>query len=245
MSGPTGFSGDQNPFQSPLASSGPSPFSPSGGIRSGPPWEQAEKPLVGRYVETVVLAYTNTMVLFSDMRREGGFGAPLLYAVIGGMIGGIIGAIPQMILSAVMAGANGNQANLGLATSMSMSIGTTVAMLVFLPFFLVIGMFLSAALYHVALMVLGGANFPYEATFRAIAYASGSAALLQAIPFCGQYINGIVSLVFMIIGIMKVQETSGLKATVAVLLPVAICCAVIFTTVVAVIGVGVAASAGP
>jgi len=243
MSGTTGLPGDQNPFQSPLASTGPDPFSPLGNLRSGPPWEQTEKPLVGRYVETVVLAYTNTMVLFSDMRREGGFGAPLLYALIGGMIGGVIGAIPQVFLQVLMAGANGNQADIGMAAGMG--VGMTIAMLIFLPIFLVIGMFISSAMYHVMLMLLGGANFPYEATFRAIAYASGSAALLQAIPFCGQYVNGIVSLVFMIIGIMKVQEISGFKATAAVLLPAVVCCFVIFAVVFAVMGIAVAASGGP
>ena len=243
MSGPTGFPGDPNPFQSPQASTGPDPFSPLGNLRSGPPWEQTEKPLVGRYVETVVLAYTNTMVLFSDMRREGGFGAPLFFAVIGGVIGGVIGTIPQIFLQLVMTGMQAGQADAQAVGLMAgMGVGMAVAMMIFIPIGVVIATFIYSGLYHLMLMILGGANFPYETTFRVVAYAGGASSLLLAIPFCGQYVSGIVAIVFYIIGLMKAQEISGMKATAAVLLPMLICCVLIFGVVFAVIGIGVAAS---
>lgn len=246
MSGPTGFPEGQNPFQSPQASTGPDPFSPLGGMRMGPPWEQTEKPLVGRYVETVVLAYTNTMVLFADMRRDGGLGAPLLFAVIGGVIGGVIGTIPQIFLQLVMTGAQAGQADAqALGMMAGMSIGMSVMAMIFIPIGVVIFTFIYSGLYHLMLMLLGGANFPYETTFRVIAYAGGASSLLLAIPFCGQYVSGIVGIVFYIIGLMKAQEISGMKATAAVLLPMLICCGLIAAVVVAAIGVGVAASATP
>ncbi|MBX3413079.1 MAG: YIP1 family protein [Pirellulales bacterium] len=242
MSGPTGFPAGENPFQAPLASSGPDPFSPAGGIRSGPPWEQTERPLVGRYVETVTLAYTNTMVLFADMRREGGFGAPLLFAMIGGVIGGVIGTIPQIFLQLVMTGAQAGQADAQAVGLMAgMGVGMALAMMVFIPIGVVIATFLWSGIYHLMLLLLGAANFPYETTFRVIAYAGGASSLLLAIPFCGQYVSGIVGIVFYIIGLMKAQEISGMKATAAVLLPMVICCGLIFAVVAAAIGIGVAA----
>jgi hypothetical protein len=105
MSGPTEFPSDQNPFQAPLASTGTDPFAPAGGIRSGPPWEQTEKPLVGRYVETVTMAYTSTVFFFSDLRREGGFGAPLVFAIISATIGMCVGLIPQLLVQLFAIGA--------------------------------------------------------------------------------------------------------------------------------------------
>ena len=90
-----GFS--ENPFASPSSSAafGPAPVTAQ---RAGPPWERDGASMTS-FIETVKQLYGSTAVLFSDMRREGGIGMPIGFAIVGGMIGGVISAIFQSALA--------------------------------------------------------------------------------------------------------------------------------------------------
>lgn len=99
-----------------------------------------------------------------------------------------------------------------------------VIILVLAPVLLVVGSFISAAITHVCLMILGGARQPFETTFRVICYGYGAAAPFQIIPFCGAMIGGIWGLVLEIIGLSKAHEISTVKAVLAVVLPILLCC---------------------
>jgi hypothetical protein len=90
-----------------------------------------------------------------------------------------------------------------------------------------IGPFVSAGICHLMLMMLGGANYGYETTYRAVAYVAGTINLLLLLP-CGPFIAlvaTITGIVYQIIAISRMQEISGGKASAAVLLPAVICCA--------------------
>jgi len=87
----------------------------------------------------------------------------------------------------------------------------------------IIGLFISTAIYHVCLMMLHGANYPFETTFAVVAYVTGATSLIQVIPICGQYIYGLAGLVYAIIGLSAAQQISGGKAAAAVLLPMLMC----------------------
>lgn len=241
MSGPTDLFDSDNPFRAPLSSSGPSPFAPSGNVRSGPPWEQTEKPLVGRFVETVVLSYTNTMVLFGDMRRTGGLGAPLLFAIISGTIGMVIGTLPQLLLQVVVLGAEAQRDAASLGMMAGMSVGMAVGLMIAAPLRAILGAFIWSGIYHVMLILFRSAHFPFEATFRAVAYSFSASSLIMALPCCGQHVYLIVSTVFAIIAIMKVQEISGVLATAVVVAPLVICCGAFVTVILALLGVGMTA----
>lgn len=173
------------------------------------------------------------------MRREGGFGRPLLFAIIGGTIGGLAAFCfsfgIQMAL--MLAGAQNGPPAFGPNAGAGVFAIAFVFVVVLLPILLVLQTFISSAIFHVCLMILGGANQPFETTFRVVAYSSGSTSLLLLIPLCGQYIQGIVQLVFSAIGLMHAHETSGVKATFAVLLPILLCCGVAIAFYALVIGV--------
>jgi hypothetical protein len=77
-------------------------------------------------------------------------------------------------------------------------------------------------------MLFGGLKYPYETTFRATAYAHGSALPLSFIPFCGGLIGGIWGIVVLIIGLAQMQETTIGKAAAAVLVPIVLCCGLAF-----------------
>ncbi len=95
---------------------------------------------------------------------------------------------------------------------------------ILIPLFAVLGIFLSAGIIHLGAMIAGAANRGWNATFRAVCYASGPQ-LFAVIPICGGLVGGIWVLVLDIIGLMHTQRTTGGRATIAVLvLPLLLVC---------------------
>ena len=208
----------------------------------GLPWEHREElGFVNAFVQTVAIVLTRPAEAFTVMRTEGGLGDPLLF----GAIGGSIGAIVWILLSAMLH-------SLGWFDMLSRQgafqnyVGASVggAVLVFrvilTPILIVIGLFVWAALVHVCLMLLGGANKTFETTFRALSFAYGATALLAIIPCCGGLIALIWGLIADCIGISRSHETDTGRAVMAVILPVIVCCGGIFLLSL-MLGVGVSA----
>src|SRR5262249_6324845 len=98
------------------------------------------------------------------------------------------------------------------------------ATIILVPLFVVIGLFIGSAIVHLCLMIVGGANQPFETTFRVIAFSQGSAGPLQIIPICGGLISGIWALVCNCIGLARAHETDTGRAVLAVFLPVIVFC---------------------
>ena len=75
-------------------------------------------------------------------------------------------------------------------------------------------------------MLLGGANQPFETTYRVVCYSFGSTAIFQLIPICGsRWIGGVWNIVVTSIGIAKAHEIpTGKGGPIAVLLPLICCC---------------------
>src|SRR5207244_11151821 len=77
------------PQQTPTA---PAMIAPTAGTtsapRSGLPWdERHSKGLFSAFIETLQMVLSRPSDAFTAMRREGGLGEPLLYALIGGSFG--------------------------------------------------------------------------------------------------------------------------------------------------------------
>jgi len=96
------------------------------------------------------------------------------------------------------------------------------------PLIIVIVLFIWSGLAHLCLMVFGGANQPFETTFRVFAFTQGSAGPLQIIPLCGGLISGIWAIVCNCIGLARAQETDTGRALLAVLSPLIVCCGFVF-----------------
>jgi hypothetical protein len=99
-----------------------------------------------------------------------------------------------------------------------------IVILILAPVFVVIGTFISSAILHVCLMIVGGAKQTFETTFRVVCFAEGSASPLLVIPFCGGLIAGIWKIVLYCIGLARAHETDTGRAVLAVVLPVVVCC---------------------
>jgi hypothetical protein len=98
-----------------------------------------------------------------------------------------------------------------------------IAQILFAPVFTAIGIFIVSAVVHVCLLLVGGAKNGFEATLRVAAY-SEAAMILRILPMCGDVIGPIYALILIIIGVSEAHRISGLKATLAVLLPVLLLC---------------------
>lgn len=244
---PSPFGGSANPYATPMSSG----FTPVTSApvdepgRTGLPWDRGPRSL-GTYWETAQVVFKTPTEAFRKMAREGGLGIPVGYAVIGGLIGGFFSGIYNTAVQAILprlvqAAAQGNGVP-GLEP------GSAIQIAIQLPIALIagtvgtiIGLFFGSAINHLFLMMVGGAKQPFEATFRVAAYVQGTVALMQVVPLCGQYVAGLVALVYLIIGLAEAHRISVGRSAAAVLLQFVICL-VCVGAVVGLFVVGVASS---
>lgn len=190
-------------------------------VEVGLPWEnRATRGFFEAFFQTVIMVLTKPVEAFEAMRKEGGLTDPLIYAFIGGCAGTLVSFLFSFMSSSLGLAADKNSA---FGALIGAGVGA-VATVILVPFFVVIGVFIGAAIYHVCLMIVGGANRPFETTFRVVCFTSGSANLLMMIPFCGGIIAGVWSLVVNCIGLARAHKTDTWRAVVAVFLPVIVCC---------------------
>ncbi|PYK59822.1 MAG: hypothetical protein DME43_07560 [Verrucomicrobia bacterium] len=193
--------------------------------RSGLPWDDRQlRGMLRAFFDTLVMVLTKPAEAFTAMKREGGFGEPLLYAIIGGSVGGVIYFLYNFLLgSAHMLGSHENP--------MMQMMGGGIRPLFFIilvPLFVTIATFVGSGIFHLCLMIVGGAKQPFETTFRVVCFAGGSANPLLVIPICGGLIGGIWKIVLYCIGFARAHETDTGRAVLAVALPLILCCGGIF-----------------
>jgi hypothetical protein len=212
----------------------------TGGEPDGLPWEhRAQLGLVSAIVDTVKGVLMEPATTFRAMRKSGGVGEPLVYAVLLGWVGGIFGLVWQALISAIgpLAGAGE-----GLEEYAEGVIGIVV-IAVLLPAFIALGQFIGAAIVHLFALMFGAGDKGFEVTFRVMAYSSGSTAVLNVVPIVGGLAAWVWSLIATIIGLTEAQETSGGKAAAAVLVPLLLLCCCGIAVVIALVFAAGAADA--
>ncbi|HKS03890.1 MAG TPA: YIP1 family protein [Chthoniobacterales bacterium] len=215
------FGGAAAPAAAPPVQPSAAPAVTDVAARNGLPWEhRQERGFFNAFIETLTMVLTRPAEAFSVMKREGGLGEPIIYALIGGCAGGIVSFLFSLGLQSIGLFADKNN---GLAAMAGMGIGS-VAVIILLPLFIVIGLFIFSGIVHLCLMIVGGANQPFETTFRVLAFSQGSAGPLQIIPLCGGLISGVWALVCNCIGLARAHETDTGRAVLAIFLPVIVCC---------------------
>jgi hypothetical protein len=188
--------------------------------RSGLPWEhRQERGFFNAFIETLIMVLTKPGEAFTVMKREGGLGEPLLYVVVGSSFGIIVYFLMTLLLpSAIPLGDRH-----GMTHLVGAGIGSII-MIILAPAFAAIGAFIAAAIFHVCLMIVGGARQSFETTFRVVCFTGGSIDPLLIIPFCGGLIVGIWKIVLYCIGLSRAHETEIGRVVLAVLLPLVVCC---------------------
>ena len=195
------------------------------GGRERTAWEDREtKGFFTGLVRTMNDVLLHPADFFKKMPVTGGLTDPLLYALIIGMVGLMFSYFWQILSRDTM---QNMMPGLQAGSGQSLLQGTGLALLAFLsPFLIIAGLFLSAGLLHVCLLMLKGAKHGFEATFRTVAYGY-SANILMVIPFCGGFLAALWALTLYIIGLREAHETTGGKAAMAVFLPAIACCGII------------------
>jgi hypothetical protein len=183
----------------------------------GTPWE-SPGPVFTRIIDTVREVLFRPTLFFQGMPRTGGLGAPLVFYLLTASTGLIVSLLYQLAFP-----------SLGDAREALLAPFVIVATAVVAPVLLLIGLFIGAGIYHLMLMLLGAARYPFETTFRVVAYSGGATAVIGILPLCGGLVAAVWQVVASIIGLAQAQQTSTGKAAAAVLVPFVACCAAVAT----------------
>jgi len=189
--------------------------------RSGLPWDdRQQRGILRAFFDTMIMVLTRPAEAFTAMKREGGFGDPLLYAIIGSSVGYVAYFIYNVLLSSArLLGTHENPV-------MHMMGGgiRSLILIICVPVLVAIGAFIASGILHLCLMIVGGAKQSFETTFRVVCFGGGSADPILIIPICGGLIGGIWKIVLYCIGLARGHETDTGRAVLAVVLPLIICC---------------------
>jgi hypothetical protein len=202
----------------------PPPGGPPAYGAPGLPWDRDKNG--NTLVETVKALVTAPGRAYAEMREKGDYLSPILFAVILGTFGGVIGQIWQLVFGASMAGFLPPEMQGPFAEALAPSVTGVILTIVLTPILVPIFLFISAGIFHLFLMLVGGtkdSTAGFEGTVRAVAYA-GVANLAQVIPLAGGFIAAVWGIVLYVIGLSRVHHTSTGKAALAVLLPFVLCC---------------------
>jgi hypothetical protein len=150
---------------------------------------------------------------FRKMPPRAGIGSALAYTVVMTAIGFFFSLYWSGVESAVSGAADG-----GLLLSLVTSFVTLLFGLAFMiPIYLGF-LFVAVAVIHVGFMVVGAGRRGYEATFRAVAYASGPAAF-AIFPFFGPILSTVWGMVLLFIAVREAQRTTNGRAALGFLAP--------------------------
>ncbi|MFC1611660.1 YIP1 family protein [Myxococcota bacterium] len=188
--------------------------------KPGLPWENRRDlgffPAMMGTLKGVLLEPAPT---FRDMRRNAGIGDAVLYTVFLGTVGGVVGLAWQALVSAL-----GPVLGFDMGQDFAESMIGLGVLAVLMPALVILGAFIVAGVVHLCALAFGAGQHGFEVTFKVVAYAQGSTAILQVVPIFGGIVGFVWALVVSVIGMTQAQETSGGRAAGAVLAPVGLCC---------------------
>ena len=202
-----------------------------------PAWERASGLSLGAAIETVRQVFSNPKTTFQNLPPTGGLGRPLFFYTLVGWISGGTAIFYQITAASINPEMFLGEAAKGLTQGTIVAAG--IAVVLFLPLFLIAGAFIWAAMVHLFLMITGASRHGFEATFRALAYSSGATSMLQLVPLCGGYLYPVAHLVYGVIALREVHRTDLWRVVLSMVLILLLCCGAF-----AGIAVGIAGLAG-
>jgi len=191
------------------------------------PWEARSRLGLWRGIyQTLKAVLFSPEDLFRNGKFEAGIREPLAYGLLLGSMGAMISLFWQFLMLAGGIAALDEPA----VGRMAMSV-VFLIVLVFVPLFVLVSMFMYSGVLHLFLLLVRGGPRGFEATFRVVAYSQATQ-VWALIPFLGGWVAGIWQLVVQIIGLREIHETSYGRVIVAFLIPVAILLAVVVVGVI-------------
>jgi hypothetical protein len=197
---------------------GPGPGGPGG--RGSIPFEDRSQPFFTRLFATIGLAFRDPRTLFSGMPQDD-MGPAMLFFVLVTSVSEVIALFWWMVLGLFATVAEGE----GLGGLLASGVGF-MFLVVLVPVFALVALFIQTAIYHVCLLVVGDGQRGFGVTLRAVAYGA-SPGLLVIVPICGGIVAGVWIIVLSIMGACYGHRTDGWRAVVAYFLPNILCCCVL------------------
>jgi hypothetical protein len=161
---------------------------------------------------------------FSELSVKGGFGLPILYAVIMHMA-----AVTARVTGSALFGVSGAAG----ALAGNPTAGTAAAM----PLLTSLGLVTWALLIHGALVALKGRKRALGGTLRVVCY-SATPDLIGVVPVLGEIVGLVWKAYLTVLGVMAVHRVGAFKALAAMALPISVAAA----AVIAVLLFGLAAA---
>jgi hypothetical protein len=190
-----------------------------------PAWERSESGLsLGAAFETVRQIFSSPAETFRRMQTTGGFSKPMAFYLLLSWASGVAAIGYQALVSFINPEIFLGDAAKSLSHNAILVICAAVAFL--LPIFLIIGSFLSAATFHLGLMIVGAAKKPFEVTYRAVVYASGATSVLQFIPLCGGYLYMFANFFYVVIALREAHQTETWRIVLGSLIMFLFCCGI-------------------
>jgi len=171
------------------------------------PWEERENyGTFSAYMQTVTRCLLTPTQFFSRLPTTGGFLNPILFAIFSTVVSVALGyAFTQLFL--------GGGGFFGL-------VFVIVASMIGIAIAVPIGLFMGSGILHGCLLLVGGAQRGFEATFRVVSYSSVTS-LFSVIPVVG-FIANLWGIVLTVIGLRETHRTTTGKAVAAVAIPVVV-----------------------
>ena len=216
------------------SSGGGGSATPNDSKRAGLPWDIKQSG--ERFTQTARMIILSPNDAFARMKRTGDSLHCLMYATLGSIVGGAATAFYQflfymciVLIAATRAEGENAGERIGFAIlALFIQLGLQLVGIVigsFLNGF--VGTFIAAGIFHVLLMITGGARYGYGTTLRVVCYAVGVAGVVNLVPCLGGLLSIVVTAVSMITGMTRSHETDGWRAALAYFLPMIVCCVLV------------------
>ncbi len=183
----------------------------------GSPWEnRSEIGLWTAIFQTIRMVLFSPADFFRTISAKGSIQEPFAFGLLIGAIGGMFSWFWQLLM---ISG--------GLLTFVETFFGqfsfgiVFIVLIVGVPIMVIIGLFISSAVWYLFLFITRGANNGFEAIFRVVAY-SQAAQLWGMIPFIGGVIVFFWTIITQIIGMKEIHRTSYTRVILAFLIPFAL-----------------------
>jgi phage FluMu protein Com len=199
--------------------------------RDGLPWER--DPSTDSFFETLKLVISAPQEAFEMMRRTGGIGNPFGYLLFSSVLAYFLVVLISFVLELLRAIIfwvfSSKQEPLTIHwDAMFLALGAVACVAIIAAIAKgTLGGLISASIYHLCLLVCGGARNGFQATYRVVAFGTGSVQMLLAIPIIGPLFALVMHLVVLTYGFKNAHGISGGKALLATILPTlaGVCCA--------------------
>ena len=179
------------------------------------PWPPAPaEPVLAALAETWRRCMFEPTRFFRSLSPDAPLGPALVYAI--GL--GVLSAGVSLFWSALFTFAGLTEGFLAALVGAGGDWAANIIGFLLSPLFLFVGLFVGTAVYHVGLVIVGGASKGFGGTLRVVCYA-WSPEILLVVPALGHLLAFVWCLVLIVVGIREVHGTSTARAAAALILP--------------------------